>query len=160
MPRVAFYTFSILRAPHGSKQVQGFFDRIFFVFYAADNIDGFIDRARSESDWGPYATPRFFVEGKHAEAPTTLSVWRDLESVYAFVYHGAHLEALKQRKEWFIEPEWPTYVAWWVADDHIPTWVEASDRHEYLHDNGPSFYAFDFKRPFDESGQPTVLDKQ
>lgn len=71
--------------------------------------------------------PRFFVEDKHIFAPTTLSLWADLESVFAFAYNGVHAglnaEALKHRKEWFLTPEWPTYVAWWVEDNHEPDWV-------------------------------------
>jgi hypothetical protein len=45
---------------------------------------------------------------------------------------------LRRRKEWFRKPQWPTYVAWWVSDDHVPTWAEAVERCEHLHDHGAS----------------------
>jgi hypothetical protein len=79
---------------------------------------------------------------------STLSLWRSIESVYAFAYSGVHGEALRHRLEWFIRPEWPNYAAWWVADDHVPDWHEASERLEHLHDHGPSPQAFDFRHAF------------
>jgi hypothetical protein len=63
-----------------------------------------------------------------------------------------HLEALQKRKEWFRPPEWPTYVAWWIEDDETPTWGDAFARLEYIHDHGPSPYAFNFKQAFDGDG--------
>lgn len=158
MSRIAFFTFGILREPFGHEQVQGFFDRVGPAFAQAESAAGFVDRDRDAS-WGPHASPRFYDEKQHAGAPATLSLWADLESVCAFAYRNAHGEAFKKRRDWFLKPEWPTYVAWWVEDDHIPTWVEACQRHEYLHDHGPSPYAFNFKQPFDAKGQSTELDR-
>ena len=157
MSRIAFYTFGILREEKGHEQVQGFFDRIESVFAAAENAEGFIDRDRGE--WGDRVAPRFFDRNRHASAPATLSLWTDLESVYAFAYRDAHGEAFHKRREWALKPEWPTYVAWWVDDDHIPTREEACQRHEHIHDHGPSAYAFGFSQPFDEKGQPGELDR-
>ncbi|MGK2923968.1 MAG: DUF3291 domain-containing protein [Methyloceanibacter sp.] len=37
------------------------------------------------------------------------------------------------------------YVMWWIADDEVPTWQQASRRLEHLHDNGGAPIAFDFK---------------
>ena len=82
-----------------------------------------------------------------------------MESAFAFAYAGVHAEALSRRKEWFLAPAWPTYVAWWVPDDHTPDWHEATARHEHLHDNGPSPYAFDFKHPFGPDGNPVDIDR-
>ena len=159
MPRVAFVTFAILQQLHGHEQVQGFFDRLASVFDAAESSKGFIDRARLEMDWGPRVKPRFYDEAKHPQAATTLSLWADLESVYAFAYHGTHSKALSHRTEWFQQPEWPTYAAWWVGDEHVPTWSEAWQRAEYLYDNGPSPYAFDFRETFDQDGQTYRLQR-
>lgn len=72
---------------------------------------------------------------------------------------NTHGEAFQKRRDWFLKPEWPTYVAWWVDDDHTPTCEEACQWQEYIHDHGPSAYAFNFKQPFDEKGQPTELDR-
>ena len=158
MSRIAFYTFVILREPIGHAQVQGFVDRFEPVFSQVESVAGFVDRDRGT--WGPYALPRFYDEKQHAGSAATLSLWADLESVCAFAYRGSHGEAFKKRRDWLIKPECPTYVAWWVEDDHIPTRAEACQRHEYLHDHGPSPYAFNFKQPFDAKGQPTELDRK
>lgn len=159
MSRIAFYTFGILREPMGHAQVQGFFDRMESTFAQVEHAAGFVDRDRGSS-WGPHVSPRFYDEKQHAGAPATLSLWTDLESVCAVAYRDNHGEAFKKRRDWFLKPEWPTYVAWWVEDDHIPTRAEACQRHEYLHDHGPSPYAFTFKQPFDAKGQPTELDRK
>ena len=52
--------------------------------------------------------PAFFVAEQYPGAPATLSLWDDLESVYAFPYNGRHAEALSKREDWFRKPEWPT----------------------------------------------------
>ena len=156
MSRVAFATFGILRQAPGHEQVQGFFDRLQSVFESAEATEGFIDRARPNSDWGDRVKPRFVDVAKHHLAPT-LSLWVDLESVYTFAYNGRHSEALDRRKDWFLTPQWPTYVAWWVSDDHIPTWEEAWERLEHLHDNGPSRYAFDYRQTFGDDGEAVQL---
>lgn len=156
MTQLAFYTFGILREPKGHPQVQGFFDRIKAAFEAAEGTHGCLDRRGNRP---PEFGPRFYDPAADAGAPQTLSVWADLESVFAFAYRGPHAEALRGRKEWFVEPQWPTYAAWWVADDHLPTWQEAAERLEHLHDHGATPFAFSFKQAFDPEGRPTVLDK-
>lgn len=132
MPKVAFYTFGILREPREHPMTKEFTDRSPLVYASAEHSDGFVDRApqriREKQDprWGDrLAEPRFVVHEKDAIAPATISLWEDLESVYAFAYYGRHAEALSKREEWFRKPEWPTYVAWWVDDDHIPAREEA-----------------------------------
>ena len=101
MARVAFYTFGILHEHRDHPQSKGFIDRVPLVFDSAENSKGFVDHAsarnREENDprWGePEANPRFFVEDQHPFAPATLSLWDDLESVYAFAYNGRHAETL------------------------------------------------------------------
>jgi hypothetical protein len=158
MPRIAFYTFGILHEPYGHPRVQGFVDMIQPVFEAARKSEGFID-LNSEPPGDKRATPKFYDREKHAAAPATLTWWKDLESVFAFAYSGLHAEALKHRHEWALKPEWPTYAAWWIDDDHIPTRQEAVERIEHLHDNGSTPFAFDFRKPFDASGNPAIIEK-
>jgi len=109
--------------------------------------------------WGDYCVPRFYdggtTDGEETQA-TTLSLWTCIESVYAFTCGGLHFRAFQQREKWFRKPQWPSYAAWWVADDQIPTWREASDRLEHLHDHGPTPFAFDFKVMFGADNEPYV----
>jgi len=96
---------------------------------------------------------------KDGRRPQTLSVWRDMESVYAFASRGRHLEAFRLRREWMVESDWPTYVAWWIEDGHFPTWPEANEHLQHLHDHGPTPFAFNFNAVFDAGGSPTTLDR-
>lgn len=84
----------------------------------------------------------------------TLSLWANLESVFAYAYLSDHAEALRLRREWFVKPAWPSYVIWWVADSHEPSWQEAVERHQRLHTQGPTPHAFTFPTPFDAESHP------
>lgn len=164
MARVAIFTFGVLREAEGHPQVQGFYDSRPGTFAAAERSDGFIDRSRLDPEtnrqsWGEWVHPQFYREGEHPYDPRTLSLWADLESLFAFVYAGIHDHSLRQRQEWFIPPAWPVYVVWWVPGDHTPDWHEAVARHAHLHDRGPSPYAFDLRHPFGPDEQPVVLDR-
>lgn len=165
MLRVAMFTFGILREASEHPQMQGFFDRDPHVFAAAEQSDGFIARSGYEGDdgppiWGEKAYPRFFDGIDDDWTPATLTLWEDLESVIAFAYFGLHDEALKRGREWFKTPAWPTHAAWWVSPDHIPQWIEAKTRHEYLHDHGPSPYAFDLQHPFGPEESPIEVNRE
>jgi len=164
VPRLAFFTLAILREGHGHPRVKGFFDRVAANFAAAEHCDGNIDRSElipgtQTHTWGEPVAPRFFREGEHGGAPRSLSLWRSLESVFAFAYSHVHAEALTHRKEWFLPPAWPPYVAWWVADGHTPDWHEATVRLEHLHDHGSTAFAFHFKQAFGPDGRPVELDR-
>jgi hypothetical protein len=116
MAKLAVFTFGILREAEGHPQVQGFVDRLAHNFETAERSDGFVGRSTLDPDtrqdsWGERVAPRFFREDEHSGAPRTLSVWEDLESVFAFAYSGVHAEALSRCREWFLPPAWPSYVA-------------------------------------------------
>lgn len=167
MARLAFFTFGILREGYGHPQVQGFYDMSPATSQAAGASDGMIaflrgyithDPDRDDPTKRPYLYPRAVPDAScHPPQARTLSLWRDLESVYAYAYHGIHADALRQRKEWFVKPAWPTYVAWWVTDGAEPTWEEAAERLDHLHEHGPTPHAFTFRAPFDAAGRPTAL---
>ena len=165
MPLIAFTTFAILRAPYGDAQVQGFFDRLPATFGAADASEGFVDRSSRDPvtlkhSWGDYVPARFFEPGRHGGVVFTLSRWRSLEAVHAYAYAGTHGEALRHRLEWFEKPAWPSYAAWWVADDHRPDYAEATARLEHLHDHGSTPHAFDLRAPFAADAAPATIDRE
>ena len=123
--------------------MQGFFDRLPAAFSAADSSEDFVDRSMRDPvtlkhSWGDCAPPRFFDPGRHSGVVFTLSRWRSLAAVhaYSYAYAGVHGEALRHRLAWFEKPDWPSYAAWWVDDDHRPDFVEATARLEHLHDHG------------------------
>jgi hypothetical protein len=154
MPRIAFYTFGLLIEPLGHPALRGFEDRVDPVSVVAAACDGFIT---SVQGWDAQAR---FVNPSENRTAQTLTLWRDLESVYAFAYFGPHAEAVRRRTAWFVKGAWPGYVAWWVAVDHEPNFTEAVERFAYLHDHGPTPYAFTFRTAFDAGGQPVALDRR
>jgi len=161
--RIAFFTLGVLKAPVGDSAVQGFVDRIGDVYAAAEGSAGFFDRSVRdlqtwEHSWGPVVAPRCVPrELPLTRLAMTLTLWRDLESVAAFAYHGVHREALSKRGDWFDGGTWPAYVAWWVDGRHQPDWTEAVDRIDHLHDHGPTPVAFSFRQPFDTTGVPVRM---
>jgi hypothetical protein len=143
--------------------MKGFFERNEATFAAAEANPGFYAAAENdEADpWHAVTRPAIFAAEEYAgRVADTLSVWKDLEAVYAFAYTGLHARALHRRKEWFVEGEWLVYVAWWVEDDQIPTWDEAYERHALLQREGATPAAFDFKEPFDAAGRPYRINRE
>lgn len=161
--RLAFFTFGVMHAPVGTDVVQGFVDRIADVYAAADGSAGFFARSIRdvhtwEHSWGPMRLPQCAPPDlPMTQFAMTLSLWRDLESVAAFAYHGVHREALSHRAEWFRTGAWPAYAAWWVDGAHRPDWQEAIERIDRLHTQGASAHAFTFRQPFDPAGAPTRM---
>jgi hypothetical protein len=164
--KLAFMTIGILHERVGDPQVQGFVDRLPSVYAAAESSDGFYARSIRnmetwEHSWGHQEPPSCYPKpDDDARLAMTLSLWKDIESVAAFAYHGAHGEALSKRNEWFQSLGLPNYVAWWVPDGHKIDWEEGGERLDYLHANGPTAFAFNFAVPFDADGQPYKLDRQ
>jgi hypothetical protein len=162
--KLAFMTVGILREPVGHSKVQGFVDRLPGVYEAADNSDGFHGRSIRDVEtwlhtWGKIELPACFPSPpRETHIAMTLSLWKDLESVAAFTYHGAHGEALTKRRDWFEKHSLPVYVAWWVPADHQIDWKEGNTRLEHLHLHGPTAIGFDFAHPFNAEGNATKLD--
>lgn len=162
MPQLAFYTLALLREPQDSPASAGFFDRTGPTFAAALTASGCVAVFSSEDPaLGPMVAPQAVGHDVNFDQlVATLSVWQDLESVFGFAYSGVHAEALGHRKAWFVTPEWPVYVSWWLEDgDNNITWELAAGRLDKLHTNGPTPAAFDFRHPFSPDGQPVQVDR-
>lgn len=170
-PRIALYTFGIFIKPSADPANTSFHARNDANLLAAEAAAGFIARSGYDGDpgplsWGAHCYPRFYTQHSDAHSPSTLSLWTDLESPFAYAYHGLHAEALSHGRDWFLKPiqppakpAWPPYVLWWVAADEQPDWRAAVTRLEHLHDHGPSAFAFSWATPFDAAGQPTAIDR-
>ncbi|MDQ6436681.1 DUF3291 domain-containing protein [Mesorhizobium sp. LHD-90] len=161
---LAIYNFGMFRQRADHPSIQGFHDRNDRNFAAAEQSGGFVARSGYADEpgppsWGRQVYPRFHVDHGDGWAPSTLSLWRDLGSLMAFSYAGFHGETLRHARDWFVEPQWPPYVLWWVEPDRMPLWAEGVARLEHLHDHGASAFAFDFKHPYDEHGHPTAIDR-
>jgi hypothetical protein len=168
MHRIAFTTFAVLRQPYGNPKVEGFENLLPPTLEEAERSPGFIAHPvedngqghlsvfdRQWGAWGKFEVPRFYTGQRTNETlscASTLSLWENLESVFSFVYHGLHRNALQRRHEWFLKPEWPSYAAWWISASTVPTWRDACHALEYLHDHGSTPAAFTFHHPFAADG--------
>lgn len=163
-PCVALYTFGQFLHPAKDAANDGFYAREPLNFRAVEKSKGFISRSGYTDEpgpesWGEQVYPRFFSDNGDGFAPSTLSLWENLEAIRAFTYYGIHAEALKHGREWFRKPLWPPYVMWWVHDSAQPTWSESAEKLEQIHDRGATASAFDFKTPFGADGNRAFLDQ-
>lgn len=171
MATLAFFTFGLLKDVAETPRAQEFIDHLPSVFHAADVAAGLVDRRghpvhrRVDDDgnddrFGPYVVPSHFDPALAPRIYQSLSFWSSLEAVWAYAYGGEHGEALRHRREWFEPTDWPSYTAWWVADDALPSNAEAVNRASHLFEHGPTPYAFDFRTAFTADGQPYQLDRK
>jgi len=77
-----------------------------------------------------------------------MSVWKDLDSLFEYVYRTNHVEYFKRRKEWFEKMPQMHMALWYVPVDKRPTVAEAVERIDYLRKHGETPYAFSFKKKF------------
>jgi hypothetical protein len=162
--RLAMYNFGLHVAPFESDAVEGFRLREPANFEAARRACGFIGRSGYAGEpgmqsWGRQVFPRFIEGSGFDSAPSSLSLWADIESLMAFSYSGVHADALKHARHWNVKASWPALVLWWVDAQHRPDWTEAVERFEHLADHGPSGRGFTFKRPFGADGGETEIDR-
>ena len=165
MSHLALMTIGRLLAPWGDPIVRGFEERIDETFATAAASPGFVARIgaveRGAVDGGPQVVPPAFAGPENEDRiARTCSVWRDAESAFAFSYRGIHGAALRDRHAWFAKVDAPSHVAWWVDEEHVPTWAEAAARYAELASVGPSARAFDFRSPFDADGRATTIDRE
>jgi uncharacterized protein DUF3291 len=172
-PRVALYTFGLLRAPLGAEELREFAAMSPLIYAEAGESKGFVASAVTArpdlkgqaglgADYGPWGVgvpPRFYTGSTKPGEVTmiqTLSLWQDVEAARGFVYDRLHKSALKRRYDWFVKGDFPGYVLWWVAAGKFPTWGEGARNLEALADHGPAPSAFTFPRSFDAKGAPAL----
>lgn len=132
----------------------------------ADFINN-LDHVNATAEAQPGFVWRLIGEGNDAmdvrlfENPNTivnLSVWKDIESLFEFVYQNpAHRDIMRRRKEWFDKMDLHM-VLWWVPAGHEPTPAEAKGRLERLKETGPTPEAFTFKRSYPAPSVPVESD--
>ncbi|HWU61624.1 MAG TPA: DUF3291 domain-containing protein [Ensifer sp.] len=161
---LVLYNFGIPKESFTAPGFEGFLLREAFNFEAASRAHGFRGRSGYKDEpgpdsWGEQVFPRFIRETGFEAGTSSLSRWRDIESLMAFSYSGVHADALKHARNWMGPRSWPPLVLWWVAEDEAVSWADAVRRLEYLHDHGPSAHAFHFKTPFGPDGEAYEIDR-
>jgi len=77
-----------------------------------------------------------------------MSVWKDIDALFAFAYQTGHAEYVKRRREWFEKMREAYMALWYVPAGHKPTPQEAVERLNHLRQHGETPYAFTFKKRF------------
>ena len=142
-----------VRAPLEDPIMEGFRTELDPINALADRSPGFVWRLQTEDGNAmairPFADERMAID---------MSVWESLDALQQFVYRSAHVQPLRDRKEWFESIEGPILVLWWIPAGHILTVVEAQERLPVLKDRGPSLRPSrsgrHFRRPM---GSPGML---
>ena len=140
-----------LLAPLDSPVLADFVANLDRINAIAEQAPGFIWRLQGESGDATefdYFGPDFIVN---------LSVWKDIESLQNYVYHSAHVEVLKRKKEWFSKMPDAHMVMWWVPAGHLPTLEEAAAKLERLQHFGATEAAFTFRNTFPAPQQISEL---
>ena len=137
-----------IKYPKDSPEMADFINSLDYINALADASDGFVWRMKDDA--GNAMSFQLYDE----ETLPNMSVWRDRESLFNYVYASAHTPFLARRKEWFQMPGEHTMVLWWVQTGHRPTLEEGAKRLDYLREHGPGPQAFTFKHAFDTAGEP------
>jgi heme-degrading monooxygenase HmoA len=139
----------IIRGPMDSPVMAEFVANLARINALADAAPGFVWRL--QTDAGDATAIRPFED---ENTLVNMSVWRDLESLQQFVYHSAHVEIMRRRREWFERMSDAYMVLWWVPRGHRPGLPEAVARLETLRRQGACAEAFTFRQPFPPPDAP------
>jgi len=140
-----------LVGPSDDPRVRPFFEALDRVNAIADAAPGFVWRLQSDqgnaTDIQPTSDPLFIV---------SMSVWRDADALFQFVYRSAHTPEMARRREYFDRFEGAYQALWWVTAGHRPSVDEGLSRLWRLDRYGPSPFAFTFKVRFGEPGSSSL----
>ena len=141
-----------LVAALGDPRVQPFFDVLDRVNALADASPGFIWRLQGDSGNA--------MEISYSPDPllaVNMSVWRDADSLFEFVYRSAHTPVMARRRDYFQRFAGAYQALWWIEAGSVPTVSEGLSRLWLLERFGPCPQAFTFKAQFpapDQAGLP------
>lgn len=130
---LAQFNTATLRHPMDHPETASFVALLDTVNQAAEASPGFVWRHGIDSrntDETAYADPLVLVNS---------SVWESPSHLRDYVYKGIHLDTFRRRADWFVES---AQVMWWVPAGHTPTLQECMARLEFLHQFGPTPFAF------------------
>jgi hypothetical protein len=139
---LAEFNIARLKAAVDSPQLRDFVDKLDEINALAEEFPGFVWRMQSEQ--GNATSIRPYGD----DYLINLSVWKDMDSLFNYVYKTAHAEIMRRRKAWFERSHQAYMVLWWVAAGHRPGIEEATETLEVLRRDGPSEKAFTFTRHY------------
>jgi Domain of unknown function (DUF3291) len=145
----------IIKGPMDSGLMAPFAQALARINALAEQSPGFVWRLQTEqgdaTDIRAFDNPNMLLN---------MSVWRDVESLIAFVYRSGHSEIMRRRREFFERMEQAFLVLWWVPCGHRPSIAEAIQKLELLRSRGATAEAFHFGKtyppPDAASSRPSV----
>jgi hypothetical protein len=126
-----------------SPRLAAFVEQLARVNALAEAAPGFLWRDKDEAGDSNLSNRPF-----GDDILVNLSLWRDAETLLAFVYRTFHGQMVRRRDEWFHPPMEPMVVLWWVPRGHTPTTQEAAVRLTMLRESGPTPAAFTLRHRF------------
>jgi hypothetical protein len=134
----------ILRGPIDGPVMAEFVANLDRINALAERTPGFVWRL--QTDEGNATAIRPYPENENMAV--NMSTWRDVEALRMFVFHSAHVEIMRRRREWFEKMDEAFLVLWWVPKGHRPSIEEAKARLALLRKKGPTAEAFTFRQAF------------
>jgi Domain of unknown function (DUF3291) len=140
--QLAQLNIGVIRGPIDSPVMAEFVANLDRINALAERTPGFVWRLQTEE--GNATAIRPYPDNENMAV--NLSVWKDVNSLRRFVFHSAHVEIMRRRREWFETMDEAFLVLWWVPEGHRPTIEEAKARLEVLRRKGPTAEAFTFRQ--------------
>jgi hypothetical protein len=137
-----------LIAPAGDPQVQPFFDALDRVNALAEVHPGFVWRLQDET--GNAMSISYSPDPLLA---VNMSVWRDADALFDFVYRSAHTPVMARRRDYFQRFDGAYQALWWIPAGTVPTVNDGLARLWLLERFGPCPQAFTFKARFPAPGE-------
>ena len=139
----------IIKGPMDSPVMADFANNLERINALAERSAGFVWRLKTEE--GDATAIRPF---ENENMLVNMSVWRDVESLNAYVYSSDHVNIMRRRREWFERMSEVFLVLWWVRMGHRPSVDQAIAKLDLLRANGPTPEAFTFRHVFPPPDAP------
>ncbi len=130
-------------APLDSPAMVDFVANLDSINALAENSEGFIWRLKAGDN---NATSIKIFDDDFMIV--NMSVWKNIDTLFAYVYKSNHVEVFKRRKEWFEKMKEMHMAFWYIPAGHLPSVDEATERLNYIRQHGETPYAFTFKKRF------------
>lgn len=137
-----------MKQPLESPAMAGFVANLDRINALAEASPGFVWRL--QTDGGDATALRPLGENMLIN----LSVWQDVASLAGYVYRSAHVEIMRQRKQWFERMVEAYFVLWWVKKGRRPDIAEALEKLALLRTQGSTQEAFTFQHAFPAPDAP------
>jgi hypothetical protein len=130
-------------APMNSPVMAGFANNLDTINALAEGSEGFVWRLKDDNN---NATSIKVFDDDFIII--NMSVWKNTDALFRFVYQTQHAEFVKRRKEWFEKMSDMYMALWYIPATHTPTAHEAVEKLYHLRKHGETPLAFTFKKRF------------